>query len=261
MLVALVGGTSFLATEFAVRLISLGHEVICYSRKEPSYECVFIAWELGDIPEVPTNCDAVFYFAWDRSTPSKDNQSVSGTRIAMETFRDRGVSRSWFISSFSASSESRSVYGRDKWRAERHALELEVAIARPGLVIGSGGLFKTITRVANLTRLVILPSDNGSRIPIVQPEDLSLRLTELMSEEHTPIVSAIYEPEFVSLRQLVGIARGPCASRVYFVTIPHIVFSVILRLAEVLRLPVGGLSDSFKSLSAPQFREPMFDVK
>lgn len=255
MLVALVGGSSFIGSALARALVSDGHTVICYSRSEPSYDSEHRAWTLGESPTISPDCEAVFHLAWDRKTPPRKNQSVSGLHLAMREFSLHGISKQWFISSYSASEFATSFYGREKWKAEQYATALGVGIIRPGLVIGDGGIYGSIQRFARACRIIPIPRGYEPKIPVIALDGLTRSMVDLLHVESETTIHKLYDRNFHSLRSLITMSASANKKRPIFLRVPFIMLFSALYLSSKLRLPVGVSADSLRSLTSTHYRE------
>jgi uncharacterized protein YbjT (DUF2867 family) len=74
-----------------------------------------------------------------------------------------------FISSMSAHSGALSSYGCSKWRVEKELNLLTDTIIKPGLIVGSGGIYARIR--TSLLRLPVVPLFYGGR-QLIQPISL-----------------------------------------------------------------------------------------
>jgi len=91
--------------------------------------------------------DAVVHCAWD-VRPGAAPNNVAGTKRLVEAAEVEGVMHQVFISSSSAHASAVSDYGRSKLAVQDYMMAHGHAVARPGLVIGAGGLFARLSEKA-----------------------------------------------------------------------------------------------------------------
>jgi len=87
--------------------------------------------------------------------------NVMGTTLWMEEARIHGVDLQIFLSSLLANEDVRSDYGRAKFELEKHFIEDNQVVFRPGLVVGDGGIFGKMKKTIQTLPVVPL-LDNGT---------------------------------------------------------------------------------------------------
>jgi nucleoside-diphosphate-sugar epimerase len=121
-------------------------------------------------PAVGDGVRAVVHCAHDFTDPPLN---IDGTLRLLDACVGSGVVQFVFISSLAAHAGAESTYGRTKWELECRLAAvtgLTVTILKPGTVLGPGGLFARVRRVA---RLPVLPVFfGGGRLQTVLIDDL-----------------------------------------------------------------------------------------
>ena len=157
--VVVTGANGFLGSHLAAELAARGWRVRGTTRSAaglkastPGLERQYIL-ELGGAvdPAIFAGADAVVHCAYDLR-PERMAQNVRGTEAVVRAAAAAGAARQLFIGSYSAHAAAASAYGRTKFALQKYFLALGHTVARPGLVIGPGGM---TVRVA--TALVMLP--------------------------------------------------------------------------------------------------------
>jgi len=257
--VAVTGGSGYLGSRVAARLLADGWEVISLARRPSGLPGVRNErFELGS-PLDPTlfaGIDALVHCAWDfgqRTQAGIEAVNVQGTRALLELAASSGVERTVHVSTLSASGSPRSMYGRAKLMTEEIAREHGAAVVRPGLVYGpgAGGM---VGMLATLVRLLpAVPVLVGADHPLylAHQDDLVTLVAFLAGgpagEDERPIVAA--GPDGHSLRDvLAAIAAAEGRRRVFF-RIPWQPIYVVLRGMELVRLPPPMRSDSALSIA------------
>ncbi|HEY6370258.1 MAG TPA: NAD(P)H-binding protein [Candidatus Sulfotelmatobacter sp.] len=154
MKIAITGGTGFVGSHFAKRVLAEGHEVVLLSRKadrlhdavESSSRITRISSDLSDVDVLAAafaGCDAVAHCAGiNREIGSQTFQRihVEGTRNVVEAARRGGVRRMALMSFLRARPDCGSAYHESKWAAEEIARQsgLDYTIVKAGMVYGRG---------------------------------------------------------------------------------------------------------------------------
>src|SRR2546430_11093501 len=153
MRVAITGGTGFIGSHLAERLLADGHQVVLIARTRrrgesaiASAQVKFVTNDLSDpaaLAEAFAGCDAVAHCAGINREIGKQTfrrVHVEGTRHVVEAAKKAGVKRTAMMSFLRARPNCGSRYHESKWLAERIAREsgLDYTIVRAGVVYGLG---------------------------------------------------------------------------------------------------------------------------
>jgi uncharacterized protein YbjT (DUF2867 family) len=153
MKIAVTGGTGFVGSHFAKRVLQDGHEVVLLSRRANRLQAggdessiTTVSSDLSDIDVLAAafaGCDAVAHCAGiNREIGSQTFQGihVDGTRNVVEAAQRAGVRRIALMSFLRARPDCGSAYHESKWAAEeivRHS-GLDYTIVKAGMVYGRG---------------------------------------------------------------------------------------------------------------------------
>jgi NADH dehydrogenase len=153
MRIAITGGTGFVGSHFAKRVLEEGHEVVLLSRRanrlpagRHDSRITAVSSDLSDIDVLATafaGCDAVAHCAGiNREIGSQTFQRihVDGTRNVVAAAQRAGVRRIALMSFLRARPDCGSAYHESKWAAEeivRHS-GLDYTIVKAGMVYGRG---------------------------------------------------------------------------------------------------------------------------
>ena len=149
MRIAITGGSGFVGSHIAERLLAEGHEVVLIARSPGSGRQTgvrFVPSDLSDAAAVQdafTGCDAVAHCAGiNREIGQQTYQRVhvQGTEIVVEAARRAGVKKAVLMSFLRARPACGSAYHESKWAAEelvRHS-GLDFTILKSGMVYGQG---------------------------------------------------------------------------------------------------------------------------
>jgi uncharacterized protein YbjT (DUF2867 family) len=154
MKIAITGGTGFVGSHFAKRVLADGHEIVLISRsaKRPDGEgndsarVTRVASDLSDVDVLAAafaGCDAVAHCAGiNREIGSQTYQRihVDGTRNVVEAAKRAGVRRIALMSFLRARPDCGSPYHESKWAAEEIVRSscLDYTIVKAGMVYGRG---------------------------------------------------------------------------------------------------------------------------
>jgi hypothetical protein len=231
----ITGATSPIGILLTSELTELGHEVKEIGRNSN------IKWSLGQRIPLCAQSDVLIHLAYDRSKSLEQN--LSDIRIICESFKGFLI----LLSSTSAHSRSKSIYGKSKYSAENIFVDYQGAVIKSGLICGSveNRFLTEISRILNKYRLILLPYSGHSRLFLSRASDL---------------VSEIIH---ISLVKKKGVTRGFCLLPVSFnqlvrniptnykfriIKIPTVILSDFLIKSLKLLLPKNRTVDSLMSL-------------
>jgi nucleoside-diphosphate-sugar epimerase len=263
--VLVTGASGLVGTAIVKSLLVDGWHVLYCSRRKPGAENAAQTWVPYDLAwhALPANfgagADALVHAALD-SVPNARDRNVDGTRLLLDTVRANGVRRSIFISSVAARADAPSRYGREKYAIERLFASPGDAIVRPGLVIGNGGLFRTLCR--NLRRFHIVPLIDGGRQPLqtVLDEDLGGAVARIASEDIAGSFN-IGEATPVEYRTFWEAVAARMRIRVMFLPVPSPLTAAAIGAAGILGGPAIAVRERLLGLSGMRYREPTRDSR
>jgi len=162
--------------------------------------------------------DVLIHAAYDAS-PDAAQTNVSGTRALFDAAANAGVRQRVLISSMAAAGDSASRYGRDKFAAESLLDPSSDLVVRPGLVIGDGGLFRSMYGM--LARFRVAPVFSGGRQPVyvVGIDDLCKAMVQLVAR-HAHGVHVIANETPVPMRDLYLAIGRKTGRRIFFAPLP-----------------------------------------
>ena len=154
MKIAITGGTGFVGSHFAKRVLAEGHDVVLLSRSanrqssgvNDSGRVTSVSSDLSDVQVLTaafTGCDAVAHCAGiNREIGSQtfERVHVDGTRNVVEAAKRAGVRRFALMSFLRARPDCGSLYHESKWAAEEivRNSSLDYTIVKAGMVYGRG---------------------------------------------------------------------------------------------------------------------------
>jgi nucleoside-diphosphate-sugar epimerase len=207
--IGITGASGFLGRALAERFLRDGFAVVAYVR-DPARAlptgAVPRPYELGAEPDLD-GVDALVHCAYAaRAALGAETvrRNVEGTLRLARAAAARGI-RFVFVSSVNAAGAVRSAYAEQK-RAIEAGLPAEALVLRPGLIVGEGGAFASLARIA---RLPAVPLVGGGRlVQVVTVEDVYGALRTALGANLSGVHGVVAEPP-VPLRRLVA----ACARR------------------------------------------------
>src|ERR1051325_6590076 len=150
MRIAITGGTGFVGSHLAQRLVQEGHEVVLLARRQRDTSLPanvkFVAGSLTDtafLTEAFSGCDAVAHCAGiNREIGGQTYQRVhiEATRNVVDACRHAGVRKITLMSFLRARPNCGSPYHESKWAAEEiiRGSGLDYTVFKAGMVYGRG---------------------------------------------------------------------------------------------------------------------------
>ncbi len=173
--------------------------------------------------------------------------NVAGTRAWEEQARHEGARSQVFLTSVSAHPDAPSEYGRAKARLEDHFKATGGLLVRPGLVVGPGGTFGDMARMARMSPL--LPELGGDGLQVVLTDLDAIFNTVAAFQDLEPGSSYnLFQPEWVGLLSLMRALGRHFKRKALFVPLPVGPSLALLGLGQKLGLPPSLGPESLKNL-------------
>ncbi len=252
--VAITGSSGFVGGALADRFAKAGWTVFAMQRKPglPSGKMQIVPFELNKpFAEEPLKqVDLLIHCAWQpclRQMPQADEINFEGAK-KLQVFARRAEAKFIFISTTSAHGGATSHYGMNKLRTESLMDNSRDLTLKPGLVIGAeGGLFQKIAGIIGKSK--IIPMVDGGRQPMqtVWIEDL---FHVILKSHESDLCGnyAVAESEAVTMKQLYRMIAGKINATPVFINIPYAVIYPLMRIPEMLRLPLPLTTENLKGL-------------
>lgn len=256
MNIAVFGATSFIGRALCDSLVTHGHSVISFSRRAPEtrLNACHRYWALGERPIIDRDddVDVAIHLAHDFTRGTGADTNVYGTISAVQACAASGVPRQIYFSSYSAHRHATSVYGRTKYVTEQILNGFtDVTILRPGLVVGNGGVYLKIEKLAR--RLPFLPTISGLNkvIPIIELDLLITTVINILNISTMQKEYNIFHQNLFSLYDLLHYAqqdRPVQAFRKFELVIPQVLVLSVVHLLLLSRIPIGISLDNILGL-------------
>jgi uncharacterized protein YbjT (DUF2867 family) len=257
MRILITGSTGFIGAHLVREAVSRGHTVVALSRSGAQSGDGIAArrWQLGEpLPLVAgETIDAAIHLAHDFNGEAGAELTRASTLAAALQLAGAGVQRQLFYSSYSASPQAVSLYGRTKQAIESALLaQGGVTVVRPGLVMGDGGIYARIAKVARIFPLVPLPDGGRGLVPVIGIERLC-RETLALCEAGTFVPQAnLFEPQLISLGDMVRNVAAAQGRRLRIIPVPATLFLAALDAVGFLRIKLPVNADNLRGFLANQ---------
>lgn len=257
MRILITGSTGFIGTHLVREALARGHTVIALSRSGSQGVADVEArrWRLGEpLPILAAEViDVAIHLAHDFDGVKGAELTRTSTIAAALQLAAAGVQGQLFFSSYSASPQAVSLYGRTKQDIESGLLEKAgVTIVRPGLVMGEGGIYARIAKVARSFPFVPLPDGGRGLVPVIRIDRLC-RETLALCEAGSFLQQAnLFEPGLVSLGDMVRDIAAGQGRKLRIIPVPSQLFLAGLAVVGFLRIKLPVNADNLRGFLANQ---------
>ncbi|MBT8421859.1 MAG: NAD(P)-dependent oxidoreductase [Gammaproteobacteria bacterium] len=258
--IGITGAGGYVGSRLCEALTAAGHDVIRFVRRPGANDRFF---SLGDLasPDDFEDLDILIHCAWDMQASNVDavrRTNIEGSLHLLAAARAAGVSRIIFISTMSAYSGCKSVYGQAKLEVETMVRQFRGISIRPGLIYGDnpGGIVGRLLQLAERTPVLPMIGTGNYPLHTCHEDDLcELVLIACMASDRNlpPVITAA---EFTG-RRFRDIVQTLSRRELRFIPIPWRLAWFGLRGLESVGLRPPIKSDSLIGLvhsnPAPDF--------
>jgi hypothetical protein len=172
MRVAVTGSTSVIGQRLLSKLSDSGHTPIPFGGSESNI------WRIGHRCPSNLDLDAMIHLAHDRSFTVHEN--IEAATILCESFKGKKI----FLSSFSAHSESISIYGQSKYAIETIFNNSNGSSIRAGVVYGDNveGIFAQMEFLIRKLPIVPLPYRGSPLLFMTHIDDLASEIVKNLNK-------------------------------------------------------------------------------
>jgi uncharacterized protein YbjT (DUF2867 family) len=229
MRIAITGGTGFVGSHLARRLVAGGHEVVLVARGKDNREpeilelkgAQFFASDLSSVQELIrgfAGCDAIVHCAGINRELGKQTYQrahIDGTRNVVEVAKRIGARKLILLSFLRARPNCGSPYHESKWAAEEivRSSELDYTIFKPGVIYGRGDhMLDHLSHALFTFSVFALVGFKEQPIQPLAVEDLTSvmekSLTDARMSRHTFAARGPEEMKLIDAVERVGAAIG-----------------------------------------------------
>ena len=248
MKIVITGSNSFVGKLFRV-ILSSDHELILLS--STSISKIIIQWQLTDpFPDHCKDADLFIHLAYDYS-----HSNFLNVIKLIENIEILNNEKAFhvFFSSYSARVGTKSKYGNNKLLLEKFFLNKKSTIVRPGLIVGTQGLYEKMRSLASNLFIIPIPFKDTKSIPICRENDLIILILNIISSITFNILPPkeinLYDTNLVSIKELF---QEVMQLRRIYIKFPYILIYFVILLSEKIGLKLPVTSDNFRGYFANQ---------
>jgi nucleoside-diphosphate-sugar epimerase len=261
MKLIVTGSSSFIGRRLVSHLEGCGHEVVSVGRRES------IRWKLGEAIPAIENATFLIHLAYDRSRNTSD--SIRDTQAIISSYSGKII----YLSSMSAHSRSKSIYGRRKYLEECLFITAGATVLKVGLVIGreAEGVFGKLRVLIERFQIIPVPLKGKPLFYITQIEDLVKEVNQALTLSKSGLIRASSKSPILLedlIKQIVselGLSRRQILIPKYpihFVLFLLKVFSARLHLLDsYFSMTVEITSEEVENFLKPSSKFKDFDLK
>jgi nucleoside-diphosphate-sugar epimerase len=233
MKVFITGVGGFLGSNLAGALEERGHEVrgVRIRLGEPVDAAVF------------EDADTIVHCAHDFS-PGAMGRNVGGSQLLFDAGKGR---HRIFVSSHSAREDAAGEYGISKYRIERIFLAGGETVVRPGLVIGSGGVFGRQLRTIRKLRIIPLVDGGRDAVAVLAIADFREAMVNLIESGQRSAYN-LFNETMPSMREIVDTVLRLEGRRALVAPLPYALTLAAVSAAERLKVPLPFNAESLRTL-------------
>jgi hypothetical protein len=199
-------------------------------------------WRLGsELDSEFDNC-MIIHLAHDRSLSFLENTT------AFEKLSKNVGAGSIFLSTVSAHSQSKSLYGRSKYFLEQNFLGHGAAVVKSGLICSKNptAMFKTLNDIVNRLTIIPLPF-RGDKLFYLTDEESLVTLIAQLTHDSDNLTYRAFSNQAITFKQLLEDLASKQGTTRYFFELPSPLSSVLIRFFTKF-LGKFSFSDSLNSL-------------
>ena len=266
MRLLIIGASGFIGSNLLRYAVAMGHDpiAVCRSGTVNCFDGQVYKWQLGmSLPVIALEkIDCAVHLAHDFNGLDGALLTQEFTLKNIVELRKLGVSKQIFFSSCSASRYTNSIYGKTKMSIEEVINGWDdVVIARPGLVLGDGGIYGRIKKLAEMLPIIPLPDGGSGKVPVISIKRLCEETLMLAASSVTLKEANLFEPKLLSLRQLVLEAASKSGKNPWIMPIPAWLVAKCLTVAEIFRIPLPVNADNLRGFLFNQGTEYFSTIK
>jgi nucleoside-diphosphate-sugar epimerase len=262
--VAITGANGYVGCALTAAFSAAGYRVVALQRSAPApggiLDHVPYSLEDGLAIALPDDVAAVIHCAYDlraRDEAAIERINLGGTQKLVQAIGDVPLV---LISSMSAYSGSRQIYGRTKLACEEIVTANGGTSLRLGLVYGDGdgGMIGALRKVAGLPLVPMLRPDSYQYA--VHAEDMARCVVAAVEQAPPHRVLGVANPRRVPFSEIIRTLRaGATPKPLRAVPLSSALLSRGLRASEAAGLRIGFRADSLRGLTHPAPNVPHVD--
>lgn len=264
----ITGALGFIGQAVCRRMAEHGWSVTGLVRRPPTHPLPAIryaAFDLDqDIPQETlaaiTGADVLIHLAYIAEGSRPVERNVEGAKRLLRAVEVAQIRKRIFISSFSASADAVSSYGKQKFQIEQLFSEKGGVSLRLGFVLGrGGGLFESTLRFLEKSPVVPLVDGGKQPVQVLLVTDLA-RIIEFVAENQVPSLLSVASRDAFTFRQFYELLAEKLGRKRIFLSVPFFcVYPIAWFAGKIgLRLPIN--TDNLVGLRRARFRDVSSDL-
>jgi nucleoside-diphosphate-sugar epimerase len=254
----LVTGASGFVGSALVRILLLQEwRVVAAGRRKPEFDDAGVEWRHYDLcdeaiaPDFFNGIDAFVHAALVRSEAGNNAFAVNvrGANALLDVAARAGIARGIFVSSAAAHGQALSEYGKAKYAIEQRFLARGYLNVRPGLIVGRGGLFATLSSYLRRSAFIPLIDGGAQVIETVYIDDF----VSIVAHALTGTASGTYaiaSESVIQYRAFCELLARELKVKPVFVPVPFALASAGVAVAAKLRIRLPIDRDNLLGLRA-----------
>ncbi len=256
--VLVTGCSGFIGRALAEQLLTEGWYVIGAARTDPKIANASFEYRRLDLCEEPLSpllfdgVDAFIHAALIAQSAKRDAvaDNVNAAMRLLEAARSQKVTKGIYLSSMAASENALSDYGKQKFAIEALFSASGYMNVRPGLVIGDGGLFRSLARSLKARRIVPLIDGGRQALETIFLDDCVEILSYNLSVPRQDGTFAITSNAPILFREFYTELAQCLSVEPLFIPVPFQLADYSLAAAEWLRVTLPINRDNLLGLRA-----------
>tara|TARA_B100000003_G_scaffold56313_1_gene49819 strand:- start:615 stop:1442 length:828 start_codon:yes stop_codon:yes gene_type:complete len=235
----ITGSNGYLGSHLVSKFKNLGWEVLELSSSNSNNQIQFKLNEIDHIKkEIFENCNLLVHTSYDFKIKEKKldkNLNITGSLKLFEKARDMNVEKIINISTISAFKNSKSIYGRTKFRIEEDSKIYNVINLRPGLFFGSNSkIIKKIEKICNIFPIVPMIGKGNFNLHLTNYDDLFNFILEVYNDDRVDYSKILYPctRDSITFKNLIKIISNNKA----ILPVPLFFIVPILKIFDVLKI-------------------------
>lgn len=254
--VAIIGATGLIGRILCEYFLEKKYNIICYCRNKSDFieknpnKFIIKTLNIESFNEenIDKEIDLLINAAYIKSQDNEDSSSLnieSATKLADICHKNN--TKYVFLSSFSASENAISNYGKTKFIIENKLDFKTDLILRLGLVIGKAGLFKDITSIINKSSLIPLIGGGNQHTHTVSVYEIG-PIIEFLFLNNKSGLYIIGDKEGCKMKDIyIEIAKYENKKPI-FINIPYFFADIAFYIIEKLNIKIGVNRDNYLGL-------------